>query len=62
MPVWPHPAYAVACAQGAWQGHVPAAIPLDEWLEDWLPGVERDGRLVAARMRADLGRELEQYE
>jgi hypothetical protein len=75
VPVWPHPRYASACATGDWAGADPAAIPLDEWLAVWLPGLERDGRAVAVfptpggkgvvveatRLRADLEAELSRY-
>ncbi|BDI33920.1 hypothetical protein CCAX7_59710 [Capsulimonas corticalis] len=46
VPVWPHERYAAACAIDEWAGHTPRAIDLDEWLEKWIPGLERDGRLV----------------
>jgi hypothetical protein len=76
VPVWPHPRYAQACAEGAWQGAEPAAIPLDRWLEGWTPGMTRDGRMVAVfpvptgqgvvvqpeRLRDDLLQERAQYE
>ena len=76
VPVWPHPRYASACATGDWAGADPAAIPLDEWLAAWLPGLERDGRAVAVfptpggkgvvvevtRLRADLEAELSRYD
>ena len=76
VPVWPHPRYASACTTGDWAGAEPAAIPLDEWLAAWLPGLERDGRAVAVfptpggkgvvveatRLRADLEAELSRYD
>lgn len=76
MPVWPHARYAEACAVGAWAGAAPEAIPLDRWLEAWLPGLTRDDRglavfpvpggagvpVEAERMAADLSEALEQYE
>jgi len=33
--------------RGVGGGSVPEAIPLDRWLEGWLPGIARDGRAVA---------------
>jgi hypothetical protein len=76
VPVWPHARYAAACAQEAWQGSKPEAITLAEWMEYWLPGMQRDGRLVAVfpapsntgivvtpeRLHADLSEESELYE
>lgn len=48
VPVWPHPRYAEACASGAWAGTKAEPIPLDRWIEKWLPGMARDNRFVAA--------------
>ena len=76
IPVWPHEQFAAACSEGAWKGDEPTPIPLDDWLEKWLPGMERDGRLVAVfptpansgavvepqRLRNDLRVDLEQYQ
>jgi hypothetical protein len=47
FPLWPHPDLARACAQGNWQGAEPAAIPLDELLEDLLPLLDEDGLRTA---------------
>ena len=47
VPVWPHERYAAACAIGEWAGATAQAIPLDVWLERWLPGMKRDLRAVA---------------
>ena len=48
VPVWPHARFAEACAAGSWQGCVPAVIALNDWMNKWLPGMERDNRYVAA--------------
>jgi hypothetical protein len=75
MAVWPHQRYAEAFADGEKDGSEPQSIPLTVWMEKWLPGMERDGRLVAVfpvgigssvevppeRLRADLEEELEKY-
>src|SRR5262245_30441175 len=47
VPVWPHARYAALCATGAWSGYQPRVIPSDVWLERWIPGMERDNRLIA---------------
>jgi hypothetical protein len=47
LPLWPHSAFAEACARGAWENTVPEAIPIDELLEDLLPLLEEDGLRVA---------------
>lgn len=43
LPVWPSDAEAAASARGDWVDCAPAAIPLDEWRDRWLPGLGRDG-------------------
>jgi hypothetical protein len=77
VPIWPEAAFAARCASGAWAGTEPRSIPMDVWLGRWIPGMTRDGRLVAvfptpentrgvvrepAQIRDDLEQELEQYE
>ena len=48
VPVWPHPRFAEACASGPWEGCGAAPITLEDWMNKWLPGMERDNRYVAA--------------
>jgi hypothetical protein len=76
VPVWPHQEFAIRCATGIWRGHQPAPIELDAWLQRWIPGIERDGRLIAVfpipgdrgvaidprRFETDLREKLSQYE
>jgi Protein of unknown function (DUF2750) len=76
VPVWPHPDFAVACTHRQWIGMQPANVDLNEWIEDWLPGMSDDGRGVAVfptpqnrgvvvepeRMGEDLAAELERFE
>jgi hypothetical protein len=76
IPVWPHARYAAACANENWAEYEPQSIELDAWLERWLPGMQRDGRLAAvfptptnqtvnvppARLKGDIEAELELYE
>lgn len=73
LPLWPHPGFAEACAHGSWEGTSPAAVPLDELLDDLLPLLEEDGIRVAVfpspqgegvlvapdELRRDLQAELE---
>ena len=47
LPLWPHPAFAAACAQEAWEGTTPELIPIDDFLEELLPLLEEDSLLVA---------------
>jgi hypothetical protein len=46
-PFWPHERFALACADGDWAGTEARAISLDDFLTKWLPGLERDQRLIA---------------
>lgn len=75
VPVWPHQAFAAACAE-RWPGAEPREIALGDWLDRWIPGMIRDGRAVAVfpnrdgqgpvvppeRVAEDLDEELAQYE
>lgn len=47
LPLWPHSAFASACARGAWAGAVAEAIPLDELLEDLMALLDEDGLKLA---------------
>jgi hypothetical protein len=74
--VWPHERFAVACAAGDWQGTSPEPIALADWMEAWLPGMARDGLLVAVfptpagegvpvtpdSLKDDLASEILEYE
>ena len=53
FPVWPHPRFAEACAEGAWAGENPFAVDIDEWIEAWLPNLERDGMRIAVFQTPD---------
>jgi len=73
LPLWPHAAFAEACARGAWQGALPAALSLGDLEQDLLAVLEEDGLrvavfptpddpgilLAAADFRERLQRELE---
>jgi hypothetical protein len=76
IPVWPHPMYAEASAVGEWLGCQPKKISLDDWLEQWSPGMAKDKRMVAVfptavgetvtvdplKLKSDLEEELSEYE
>jgi hypothetical protein len=47
LPLWPHAAFAEACARGPWEGTAPESIPLEDFLEELLPLLAEDGLLVA---------------
>ncbi len=76
LPVWPERDFAESLAQGKWASHTAKAIPLVDFIEKWLPGMEKDGTQLAifptpsgkgvivppSRLLADLSSEMEQYE
>ena len=47
LPLWPHPELARACARGNWEGAEPAALSVDDLLDDLLPLLEEDGLRAA---------------
>jgi len=47
VPVWPAAAYAQACCVDEWKNCTPKAIPLAQWMEKWIPGMEADKKTVA---------------
>lgn len=42
LPLWPEAEFASRCANGDWAAYAPESIALDEFIEDWLPGLEKD--------------------
>ena len=76
LPLWPHPAYAMACATGEWEGSTPVEIDVYDFADDWLAGMAAGGVnaimfptaamhgvLVApAQLAADLKLELSRYD
>jgi hypothetical protein len=76
FPVWPHPRYAQLCADDAWRDGTPVSIDVDEWVENWLPDLGRDGMRIAVfqtpndegvsvspkRLKRDLADELSLFE
>lgn len=47
VPVWPHETFAAMCARDVWAAYTPKAIDVTAWMERWIPGLQRDGRMVA---------------
>jgi len=54
MPFWSDRAYAKQCAKNGWSKCVPTEIPLDVFLEKWMPGMDADGLLVGTNWNARL--------
>ncbi|MEE8169868.1 MAG: DUF2750 domain-containing protein, partial [Phycisphaerae bacterium] len=60
MPFWPDRDAAQACVKNDWAALVPGAIPLDRFLDKWLPGMSRDTILVGVHWNEKLvGLEIE---
>ena len=47
LPVWPHAELAALWAAGDFPDCQPQAISLEDWLNKWLPGMEKDDLLAA---------------
>ncbi len=54
FPLWSSEEAARVCADAEWAGYEPEAVPLDELLEHWLPGMHQDSYLVGTNWDASL--------
>jgi hypothetical protein len=52
---WSERAEAQRHAQGDWAQHQPAVIVLDEFIENWLQGMDEDGALVGPNWDPEFG-------
>lgn len=43
MPLWPHPLFAAPLCTADWAEFEPKGIPLDVFLERWIPGMKEEG-------------------
>ena len=60
MPFWSQPEFAQAVCAGEWAAYKPVALALDEFLEEWLPGMHEDVYLVGVNWDEELaGVEME---
>lgn len=60
IPFWSREDFARLHAQDDWAEYVPLAIDLEEFLEDWLPGMHEDVILVGINWNSELeGEEVE---
>ena len=46
LPIFPHPEFAKAWEKDDFPDCEPKAISLDEWMNNWLPGMQSNGTLV----------------
>jgi hypothetical protein len=53
FPVWPHQRFAQAVATGRWTDGSPMTIDIDDWVEEWLPDLDRDEIDVAVFQTPD---------
>lgn len=74
IPFWPRKEFAEHCAINEWQGYEAAEIDLDEFINEWISGMEEDGNkssifwnnvdsavMEGSVLLEDLNRELENY-
>ncbi|MCC5858523.1 MAG: DUF2750 domain-containing protein [Ectothiorhodospiraceae bacterium] len=54
FPLWSSQQAAAACAEGDWAGYRASPVSLDDLLEHWLPGMQRDGYRVGVDWNAGL--------
>ena len=60
MPLWSQPEYAKAHQVEEWADYRLIPISLEEFLDDWLPGMHEDVLMVGPNWNAELeGEELE---
>jgi hypothetical protein len=53
IPFWPEEEFALLCCTEQWEGYVPKAISLNDFMNKWLPGMEKDHRMVNVFLTAD---------
>lgn len=63
MLFWSNEAYARQCAIEEWSHYKPTSIPLDEFMNSWLYGMNEDDLLVGVNWNAKLiGLEVEPFD
>lgn len=60
MPFWSDSSFAQALCTGEWAIYKPVAIDLEEFLDDWLPGMHSDVLMAGINWNEELeGQEME---
>lgn len=60
MPFWSQPEFAQCHCVEDWEIYKPVPVALDEFLDDWLPGLHEDVILVGINWNAEMeGDEME---
>ncbi|WP_144391615.1 DUF2750 domain-containing protein [Pleionea sediminis] len=54
MPFFSAQDFAQAVCHGEWANYQPRAIELDDFIDNWLPGMQKDGLLVGVNWTEDL--------
>ncbi|NQX63686.1 DUF2750 domain-containing protein [Paenibacillus qinlingensis] len=63
MPFWSESAYAKQCAREEWAHYASESIPLDEFVNAWIPGLDDDNLLIGTDWNVHLlGKEIEPLE
>ncbi|MEH7747741.1 DUF2750 domain-containing protein [Neobacillus drentensis] len=63
MLFWSDEAYARQCAVEEWSHYKPTSIPLEEFMNNWIYGMNEDDLLVGVNWNAKLiGLEVEPYD
>lgn len=47
IPFWPEKDFAEVCANGSWRGYSPKVIKLEDFANKWIPGMAKDGCILA---------------
>lgn len=55
FPVWPQAEFARLCVAGDWSSCEPVEIELEEFMKSWLPGLAKEGKVVAVFPTPDSG-------
>ena len=74
IPLWPKKEFAEACAIDEWESYSATSIELEEFINDWLPGMKKDCNLASIFwnnidsavveidvIKRDIENELEKY-
>ena len=54
MPFWSQPEFARAQCEGDWSIYKPVPVSLEEFIEEWLPGLHEDVVLLGINWTDDL--------
>lgn len=74
LPLWPKKEFAEFCSQDEWSNYRPKRIDLYEFLDEWLPKMQKDNMIPSIfwnnedsavmsieTLKTDIDRELQNY-